>query len=70
VAEPFQPGADLDQSLRDYIGGRAADYHQKVDLAFRLIAAEEPERVRLVDASGTPEEVTHRLLETIAGLLP
>jgi dTMP kinase len=59
-----------DGGSSDRIGGRAADYHQKVDLAFRLIAAEEPERVRLVDASGTPEEVTHRLLETIAGLLP
>lgn len=25
LAEPFQPGGDLEQSLRDYIGGRAAD---------------------------------------------
>lgn len=25
LAEPFQPGDDLEQSLRDYIGGRAAD---------------------------------------------
>jgi hypothetical protein len=25
IAEPFAPGADLEQSLRDYIGGRAAD---------------------------------------------
>jgi len=25
LAEPFQPGQDLEQSLRDYIGGRAAD---------------------------------------------
>ena len=39
-------------------------------LAFRLIAAEEPERVRIVDASGAPEEVTQRLLDAIADLLP
>ncbi|HEX7906775.1 MAG TPA: helicase-related protein [Paraburkholderia sp.] len=25
IAEPFAPGEDLEQSLRDYIGGRAAD---------------------------------------------
>ena len=53
----------------DRIGGRSAEFHHKVDLAFRLIAAEEPERVRLVDASGSPEEVTERLLDAIADLL-
>src|SRR5206468_12241613 len=47
-----------DSEGADRIGGRGADYHHRVDLAFRLIAAEEPERVRLVDASGAPEEVT------------
>lgn len=54
----------------DRIGGRPAEFHHKVDLAFRLIAAEEPERVRLVDALGTPEEVTRRLLDNLADLLP
>jgi dTMP kinase len=59
-----------DNEESDRIGGRPEGYHQKVDLAFRLIAAEEPDRVRLVDASGTPEEVTRRLLEAIGDLLP
>ena len=54
----------------DRIGGRGAEYHQKVDLAFRLIAAEEPERVRIIDASGGPEEVTQRLLGALQDLLP
>ena len=54
----------------DRIGGRGAEYHQKVDLAFRLIAAEEPDRVRIVDASGGPEEVTQRLLGALQDLLP
>lgn len=54
----------------DRIGGRPADYHRKVEAAFRILAAEEPERVRLIDASGTPEQVTERLLEAIADLLP
>lgn len=59
-----------DNEASDRIGGRDEPYHQKVDLAFRQIAAEEPQRVRIVDASGGPEDVTHRLLEAIADLLP
>jgi dTMP kinase len=59
-----------DNELSDRIGGRPETYHQKVDLAFRQIAADEPERVRIIDASGAPEEVTQRLLDAIADLLP
>lgn len=54
----------------DRIGGRSAEYHHKVEMAFRIIAAEEPERVRLIDASGTPEQVTQRLLDGLKDLLP
>jgi len=54
----------------DRIGGRSGDYHHKVETAFRLIAIEEPERVVLVDASGAEGEVTGRLLDAIADLLP
>jgi dTMP kinase len=59
-----------DNEGSDRIGGRPEGYHQKVDLAFRQIAAEEPQRVRMVDASGEPDEVTQRLIEAIADLLP
>ena len=59
-----------DNEVSDRIGGRPEDYHQKVDLALRVIAAEEVDRVRIIDASGTPEEVTQRLLGAIADLLP
>ncbi len=54
----------------DRIGGRSNHYHRKVEAAFRIIAAEEPERVKLIDASGTEQEVTQRLLDAIADLLP
>ena len=54
----------------DRIGGRPGDYHHKVATAFRIIAAEEPERVKLIDASGTAEEVTDRLLQALEDLLP
>ena len=59
-----------DSEGSDRIGGRDADYHHKVATAFRLVAAEEPERVKLIDASGSPGEVTGRLLDAIADLLP
>ena len=59
-----------DSGASDRIGGRPEDYHRKVDAAFRIIAAEEPERVKLVDASGSQEQVTGRLLDAIGDLLP
>ena len=59
---------DVDGS--DRIGGRPQDYHRKVEAAFRIIAAEEPERVKLVDASGTPQEVTQRLVAALEDLMP
>jgi dTMP kinase len=59
-----------DSDGSDRIGGRGADYHHKVEMAFRMIAAEEPERVRLIDASGSPDEVTQRLLDAVEDLLP
>lgn len=59
-----------DSAGADRIGARPADYHRKVDDAFRMIAQREPARVRLIDAVGDPEQVTHRLLDEIADLLP
>jgi dTMP kinase len=59
-----------DSKGSDRIGGRSSDYHHKVETAFHLIAAEEPERVRLVDASGMPEQVTERLLDALEDLMP
>ncbi|WP_114227867.1 MULTISPECIES: dTMP kinase [Sphingomonas] len=58
-----------DGEASDRIGGRDAAYHQAVADAFEQIASAEPERVRLVDASGSPEAVTARLLAELADLL-
>ena len=58
-----------DDNRSDRIGGRSADYHRAVEAAFREIAAAEPERVRLVDASGSAEKVTARLLAAVEDLL-
>lgn len=54
----------------DRIGSRPDEYHRKVEAAFHIIAAEEPERVKLVDASGTPDVVTKRLLDLVEDLIP
>ena len=59
-----------DGGAGDRIGGRPDDYHRKVEAAFHIIAAEEPERAKLIDASGTPEQVTERLVDALKDLLP
>ena len=70
LAEGAARARARDNEQSDRIGGRSESYHQKVDLAFRQIASEEPGRVHVVDASGLPDEVTQRLLDAIQDLLP
>ena len=53
----------------DRIGSRPAAYHQAVDQGFLSLAAAEPERIRKVDAAGTPAEVTARLMTALKDLL-
>ncbi|MEO7564464.1 MAG: dTMP kinase [Sphingomicrobium sp.] len=59
-----------DHGNADPIGGRDEEYHARVDSAFRQLAGDEPQRVRLVDASDSPAEVTERLIAQLADLLP
>ena len=53
----------------DLIGGRDASYHRNVVDAFDRLAKDEPERFRVIDASGAAEEVTARLLAALEDLL-
>ena len=69
LSEGAERARARDTDGSDRIGGRPDDYHRKVEAAFHIIAAEEPERVRLVDASGTPDRVTERLIEELRDLL-
>jgi dTMP kinase len=59
-----------DGNLGDRIGSRPPTYHAAVDAGFRAIAAKEPGRVKLIDASGTAPTVTARLLYALGDLLP
>jgi dTMP kinase len=70
LAEGADRARARDKAGSDRIGGRPSDYHHKVETAFHIIAAEEPERVRLIDASGSFEQVTERLVGALADLLP
>ena len=63
--------ADMrDRGDADRIGGRDPTFHAQVAAAFEVIAAEYPSRVRRIDALGTPDEVTARLIGALADLLP
>ena len=53
----------------DRIGGRSAEYHQKVAARFRAFAIAEAERFALVDAEGSPEDVHQRIMRSLAPLL-
>lgn len=62
--------AARDPDGADRIGGRDAAFHGRVMESFRRIAREEPDRCRLIDAAGAPEEVTARLVAGLEDLLP
>jgi len=69
-AEGAERARARDGGMADRIGGRDAAFHARVAAAFAHFAAQEPERVHRIDASGAAEEVTQRLLAALADLLP
>ena len=66
--EATNRAAARDQNQPDRIQGRVETFHADVDIAF-VSFAESEQRVRLVDASGAPHEVSMRLLAEISDLL-
>jgi dTMP kinase len=68
-AEGADRARSRDTGGADLIGGRDADYHRAVADAFARLAAEEPNRYRVIDASGPAGEVTERLLGALEDLL-
>jgi dTMP kinase len=59
-----------DGNSGDRIGSRPPSYFAAVDAGFRAMARKEPERVKMVDADGSPATVTARLLYALGDLLP
>lgn len=70
---PLQLGAERalerDQGHEDRFGARGLEYHARLGAAFDDMMIAEPQRITGIDASGTPEDVTARLLEALADLL-
>lgn len=62
--------ASRDHGRADRIGGRDPVYHMSVAAIFEQLAIDEPDRFRRIDALGTPEAVTARLIAAIGDLLP
>ena len=62
--------AERDGEGADRIGGRDARYHERVAAMFDQLASASPDRIRRIDAAGTPPAVTGRLLDALADLLP
>ncbi|MET0363773.1 MAG: dTMP kinase [Sphingobium sp.] len=58
-----------DGDAHDRIARRPDDYHLDVASFFLTIAQAEPKRVKMVDASGTQEDVAGRVLTAISDLL-
>jgi dTMP kinase len=58
-----------DEGGLDRFGRKTGAYHDGVAAAFRALAGEDPNRYRIVDASGTVEAVTARLLAALEDLL-
>lgn len=61
---------DRDGAANDRFAARDSAFHRDVTRAFAGFAAAEPERFRVVDASGTEAEVTDRILAALSDLLP
>jgi dTMP kinase len=53
----------------DRFGRKTGSYHEALGAAFRSLAADNPDRFRVVNAQGREEEVTARLLAALEDLL-
>ncbi len=56
-------------ATQDRMGAKSADYYERVAARFRAMATEEPNRFRVVDAMGAPEDVLARGLAALDDLL-
>lgn len=71
VVLDVDPELGIERATRhgaDRLEGESRAFHEAVRAGFLAIAAEEPVRVRVVDASGTPEEVAERVSAALADL--
>jgi len=65
----MERAAARDGGSADRFAAQSAEYHTKLSAAFGRFVFEEPDRLRMIDASGTPQHVTSHLLAALADLL-
>lgn len=53
----------------DRIERESIDFHQRVRDGYRNLARQYPERIRLVDASGSPQDIHLRIVQLVADFL-
>jgi dTMP kinase len=68
-AQGVERAAARDKGEADRIGGRSSGYHDNVAAAFADIASRDPNRIKIVDASGSIDDVYARIVAAIAPLL-
>ncbi|HEV2455349.1 MAG TPA: dTMP kinase, partial [Verrucomicrobiae bacterium] len=56
--------------IRDRIEESNAEFFERVDKGYQAIAAAEPSRVRMVDATGSIENVCQKIWQCVQPLLP
>jgi dTMP kinase len=67
----IDPRLGIERATRhgaDRLEGEGLHFHEAVRAGFLAIAAEEPDRVRVVDASGAPDEVACRVADALRDL--
>jgi dTMP kinase len=69
VDEAVHRAAHRAQGNDDRFGARTTDYHARLDAAFHQMALREPNRFRVIDATGSPDDVTAVLLTAVDDLL-
>ncbi|HZK04492.1 MAG TPA: dTMP kinase [Actinomycetaceae bacterium] len=66
---PAAAAARWKDGTQDRLEREAVDFHERVRTMFLTLAAEEPGRYQIVDASDEPEAVHERVVAGVAGLL-
>ena len=54
---------------RTRFDAEAEDFHRRVQEGFRMLARKYPERIKVVDASRTVEEIHREIVELVKGVL-
>ncbi|MEQ1548450.1 MAG: dTMP kinase [Chakrabartia sp.] len=68
-SEAAARAATRDDGKADRMGSKSAAYYTQVNTRFSELASHEPDRFRVIDASGSVDDVTTRLLAALSDLL-